>query len=452
MKIKKDLIGAYESNFSTHPIIISNPNGKSQEKIESNASTKIELAEMNAYKRRRILSWLAGNPLKKWYHSPGLTGFGLLLMLTLILILIPYTGFTSLPAINSTTQKFSSTQVLPWDGSYASSETLFPGDKITFNVSSNSSVRVMIWNNSITNLPFTHTHYVGTYSTSIHSGSNYYSAIPFFLNKGDVLNVSYSLNDNSVTNGSYALFILDRPAFTKWTKDPFVNLATGLNIPLDPPRYASFSIPYAQEWYVVLYKYGGFSPISLSIHYSITTLDVSQASVNILNTHNISQYTYNVQSTGNYTFLVLNSPNNKNIKQSVQVSTSGTFYKNLNEYEFWKNAGPSLVFVAIVFFSLIMITIIERSNIRNSIKQIQDKQTRQKQQPNELEKSSLCSACGLENPGENYFCEQCGSKIKKSNPGSKKLIQIPSNSYCPACGSGLRGELRYCPNCGTEIE
>lgn len=450
--MKKDPVGVYEHNFNASPIILSNPTNKSQEKIEVQNDPRIELTSKGTAKTNKVLHWLAGDPFKKWFHSPGLTGFGLLLTLTLILILIPYTGFITPPAINSTTQNFSSTQVLPWDGSYASSETLFPGDKITFNVSSNSSVRVMIWNNSINNLPFTKTHYEGIYSTSVQSASNDYSAVPFFLNKGDVLNVSYSLNDNSVTNGSYALFIYDQPAFAKWIKDPHINLETGLNIPFDPVRYESFTAPYTQEWYVGLYKLGGFSPISLRIYYSITALDVAHANVNILNTHNMSKYTYNVQSKGNYTFLLLNSPSNSNTKQSVWVSTSGAFYKNLNEQEFWKNSEPSLVFVAIIFFSLIMMTVLERSNIRKISKRMQDKQTIKKQDPSTHVSLKSCRSCKAVNSIENFYCEHCGSKLKKGNYKFSNQNQASKNHYCSVCGSGLHIDSKYCPQCGNDIE
>lgn len=425
--------------------------GKRQIQIrdnKKNSQTKME----------KIWFWLGGNPFKKWHHSPGLLGFGFIFIITFMLIIIPYTGLSVLPALSSSKSSFNSTQALPWDESYSASASLLAGDKIAFNVSADNPVNVMIFNKSINNLPFTNSGYEGTYNRSFTNFS--YSAMPFFLKKGDSLNYTFNIgNVSQNTDYFFYSFILDQNTLNKWlngfltsySSSDYYNYRITQSFQNNSSFSASFTAPETGQWYILLDNSGNSNfPVSLSVHYNISALDLAQASVNILDAQNISQNSFTAPSSGTYTFLIMNPPSNSNKNESVLISTSGIFYKNLNANEYWKNSDPLLGFIALLFLSLLLITEIQRSKIRKKL--IQEEQTKEKQKAPEKENTIECPSCKLVNPSENLFCEDCGTKLQKGQFPTKVQIQMPNNSYCPSCGSGLKGELKYCPNCGVEIK
>src|SRR5437899_1154398 len=48
----------------------------------------------------------------------------------------------------------------------------------------------------------------------------------------------------------------------------------------------------------------------------------------------------------------------------------------------------------------------------------------------------LCGACGMDNPSQNRFCDQCGAVL---------------DAVCPSCGGTIRPEARFCGTCGKRI-
>src|SRR5436853_843345 len=48
----------------------------------------------------------------------------------------------------------------------------------------------------------------------------------------------------------------------------------------------------------------------------------------------------------------------------------------------------------------------------------------------------LCGACGMDNPSQNRFCDQCGTVL---------------DAVCPSCGGTIRPEARFCGTCGKRI-
>src|SRR5581483_11697336 len=47
-----------------------------------------------------------------------------------------------------------------------------------------------------------------------------------------------------------------------------------------------------------------------------------------------------------------------------------------------------------------------------------------------------CGACQAENPAENHFCDQCGTRLE---------------AVCPSCGAALRPGARFCGACGRRV-
>ncbi len=75
-----------------------------------------------------------------------------------------------------------------------------------------------------------------------------------------------------------------------------------------------------------------------------------------------------------------------------------------------------------------------------------------------------CDSCGIENPADSSFCENCGSNLEAQalDTGSDQLIcpscganNPPGNDFCDSCGFNLSGQPPIehqaqikCPSCG----
>lgn len=457
-----------------------------QDQIRETIQNQIREAKKNTQaKRKRIWLWFCGNPFKKWFRSPNIIGSGFILIITLMLLIIPFTGFITVPSVIDTQRdiQFTSNQTVSWDGYYATkSEFLSAGNKISYNISSNNPVSLMVLNKSLINLPFTNTHYTGIYNGSINS--LLYNSIPFLLKKGDSLNYSYTLkagsvekyystlNNGSTVNTSNKFFIVDRPTWKQWYFSSWFSYTINNNgvitqssykLPTNNFNYVnisssqnngSFVAPYTQEWYLVFANVLDFAMIgSFSIQYNISSLDQAKASLNILNVQNIAQ-AFTAPSSGTYTFLIYNSPKINTNNITSLVSSDIIFHQNINGNEFWARSAPFLVFIAILTLSLIMITLIQRSSISKSTKQHQKEKTEvtKKQVSITKDEPRSCPSCGTVNASQNFFCESCGSKLKKGTYTAQEQIQVSADHYCSVCGSGLLAESKYCPQCGNETE
>src|SRR5216683_1765315 len=47
-----------------------------------------------------------------------------------------------------------------------------------------------------------------------------------------------------------------------------------------------------------------------------------------------------------------------------------------------------------------------------------------------------CGACGMDNPSQSRFCDQCGAAL---------------DAVCPSCGGPVRPEARFCGTCGKRL-
>lgn len=453
--------GVMGPNFSIVSVKTENPQNKSEEIIESQNSHSIEIAKKNQTKKTRFSNWFQGNPFKKYYHAPGIIGPGFILIITLVLIVIPATGFMTIPSLIPTSHnfQFNSNQTVSWDGSYAESEFLSAGNKITYNVSSNNPVSIMILNNSIENLNFIDKSYEGTYNQSLVISTN--SSLQFFLRKGDSLDYTVDMNriitcTNYVACSNYLFFITDQPTWSKWSKSGW-EIANSMptnafNSETVTSHYSgSFTAPYTQEWHIALVNSLNMSGTGFfSIHYKISSLNLSQGNINILNTKNISQNYFTAPSNGVYTFFIINPPQNNSLKQSAWVSSNIIFHQNYYGNYYWKKAGPYLLVIAIFSLLLIVTTVMQRAGTRHAIQQIQDEQTINRHKTPQKEELKTCGSCGKVNAGENYYCDTCGSKLKQGTYTAQKPIQESADHYCSVCGSGLHSESKYCPQCGNE--
>ena len=80
----------------------------------------------------------------------------------------------------------------------------------------------------------------------------------------------------------------------------------------------------------------------------------------------------------------------------------------------------------------------------------------------ESETSLNCPVCGADNLATALFCEQCGAKLKASDP-TPHLTHLPDTpaapapseepkGFCPVCGAANQSGSAFCEECGASLE
>lgn len=125
-------------------------------------------------------------------------------------------------------------------------------------------------------------------------------------------------------------------------------------------------------------------------------------------------------------------------------------HQNLFSSYFNYNQAALIIFTTLSVLLVIAI-VIQRSNTKSTLKELPEANDRV-QVPIEKDEPRNCPTCGLLNKVENFYCESCGSKLKKGHYNPQNQLSTSSDLYCPLCGSGLNSDSKYCPQCGNEIE
>ena len=60
------------------------------------------------------------------------------------------------------------------------------------------------------------------------------------------------------------------------------------------------------------------------------------------------------------------------------------------------------------------------------------------------EQANACPNCGAYCPEGSKFCQECGFKLVKPEPATKR--------FCTNCGSEIAPGQRFCTGCGTKVE
>ena len=306
----------------------------------------------------------------------------------------------------------------------------------------------------------------------------------FYLYSGDSWNYTFT------NSGNLEFFIADGSNMQKWNN--YENAKLYNDLPTTTGSSGSFTAPHAQDWYLVWYNSatsGSPVKVDVSVNYKISSIDMSQANVAVLNTQVVNPNTLTVPTSGTYYFFIyfdpaLSSANN------VDISFTVTYHKNLTSNDSWKQSSPILTFLVIIIVVLLIIAIIQRSNAKKYEKNKKEQEAKGQTQSQTQVQTSVqqpsgsvgaiprpsatvtntspyadstsppgtdtgknrCHVCGNAYFETDVYCPNCGTKLIGRDYGVPTKTTPPGSENCAVCGTHLSPGSRFCPDCGTQVK
>ncbi len=428
--------------------------------------------------------WFWGRPWGAWYYSPVYIGGGFILFILLLLLVIPFMGLMAVPYPASTTQdiRYSDTQTINYNEYWYESEYLSAGNTIDYSMQANGPVSFAIADHPFSSFPLTSTRSSGTYSDSFSVGTNEdYQYVTFYLYQGDYMNYTYS------TTGNLEFFIADGPNMQKWNNYESATLYK--DNPSTSSGSGTFTAPHNQDWYLVWYNSatsGSSITVQMSAQYAISSIDLSQANVHIINTQNVNPATYTVPSSGTYYFFIYFDPALSSA-QSVTTSFTVTYHKDLTSNDSWKQTSPLLIFLVIIIIVLLVVAIVQRNNAKKYEKNKKEQEAKggtqtQTQVTQQVSTGGVgtiprpsatvtdtsphsgstyssdtstgknrCHVCGNAYFETDVYCPNCGTKLIGRDYGVPTKSTPSGSQNCAVCGTYLSPGSKFCPDCGTQV-
>lgn len=429
--------------------------------------------------------WFWGRPYGSWYYSPVYIGGGFILFLLLLLLVIPMVGFMAVPYPASTTQdiRYSDTQTINYNEYWYESEYMSAGNTIDYSMQANGPVSFAIADHPFSGFPITTTRSSGSYSDQFTVNPNQdYQYVTFYLYTNDYLNYTFS------SSGNLEFFIADGPNMQSWNN--YQSSTLYKDNPSTSSGSGTFTAPHAQDWYLVWYnKASSGSPINVqvSVNYAISSLDLSQANVHVLDTKQVNPGTFTVPTSGTYYFFIYFDPALSSA-QSVTTSFTVTYHQNLTSNDAWQQVSPLLIFLVIIIVVLLIIAIVQRSNAKRYEKQKKEQKTNSGSQsqgqttqqvtvptggtgggglsasttmvadtsPQATTASSdskqRCHVCGNAYFPTDVFCPNCGTRLIGRDYGIPTKTTPMGSENCAVCGTHLSPGSKFCPDCGTQVK
>ena len=435
--------------------------------------------------------WWWGNPFSPWYYSPVYIGGGFILLILMSLLIIPLVGIMAVPYPTSNSQDitYSSTETINYNEYFYESEYLAKGNTMDYTVQSNGPVSFAIWNQPFSNFPVSTTRHSGTMADSfaVNTGDNYkYES--FYLYTGDSVSYNYTIQ-----NYGLDFFIADGPNFQNWNNYQSATLYNQPSSLQNPGNYSgSFIAPHNQDWYLVWYNAGSSgsdASVSVSIAYSISSLDMTQAPVHVIDTTNVPQGTFKAPTAGTYYFFIYFDPS-FSPAQSVDTSFKIVYHQELSSNQRWQQQSLILEVLAVIIILLLVIAIVQRINAKKYEKnkktqtatgqtqgQTQGQTTIQQSVPNVNQPSNVsgsnidvyspqntqnspstdsskkrCHVCGNAYFETDVYCPTCGTKLMGRDYGVPTQTTPFGSQNCAVCGTYLPPNAKFCPDCGTQVK
>lgn len=409
----------------------------------------------NKYHQKRSNFWsifnkLIGDMHKPWFHSPAFVGVGILLIFSLSLVIIPMTGIIAIPYpfLSKNNISFNANQTVEFNDYFTKSEFLSVGNKIDYSINGDSQVSVAITNKTVNGLPIEKVKTTGSVVDSFNLSDVY--SIPLYLFKGDSINYTFNFptlanllsSDGYSENAfqvTFALNIFDQSNYNTWHNDylysnnPHSIPTSALNV--DPwlsnaTATGSFIAPYTQNWHLVWeieianslyssYIYNLSKPfqINLTLHYNVSSLNLTQTNLQTAKSGKITQESYEVPSSGVYTMIIYF--NSKNLTTLSELySYSIIFHQNLNSKDHWKLLETPLIILSLFIGILLIAVYGTRKNkryesIQLALKREKDKIYYESKYSNKSATVSIkCPSCGSIQLETDFYCDICGAKLR----------------------------------------
>ena len=408
-------ISAYSPNWR-----VINPSTSHKEEINNPGNNNLNGKYTIPWYGKHLNFW--GHPNKKWYKSPVLLGSSLINIFLIMLIVVPALGVISIPYPDTSisTHSFANHEGIISNFLVSNSEFLSKGNTMKYFINSDVPVSFIISTQPINLFPKTN-NITGINSINLSLPSEETYNYQYYLFAGDKIMYSFS----SVGNIHFLIFDPENVLNNGYSYDGIIENGS-----------STFTATYSGFWTFSFTNLNAYSTrISGSLHYSISSYNVSQANVLIENITNESN-SYKTPITGEYYFSILDS--NPNLVQTANINNISTpnlnyevdFYQNLTANEHWLQFSPFL-FGLLLITSIILITgffqrkkailltknINQANNLSTNEEEsliIINKKLDKSEKPNfqnEHKNNRTCIFCGRKISHDDSFCSFCGSRI-----------------------------------------
>ncbi|MHA2293080.1 MAG: double zinc ribbon domain-containing protein [Candidatus Hodarchaeales archaeon] len=409
--------------------------------------------------------WWWGRPYRPWYYAPVYWGGGISLGIIALLIALPLLGmafipfpFTSVSADGTVT--YRDTQTLFYNEYWFESESMKVGQTIEYWMdaigSPSSEVTFLIWDHPFEDFSDDKI-LTGSYSESMTvQGDHDYQYLGYFFKLGSSVNFQYNVS------GPIEFFIADANDLNRWnnweTIIPQISKGhTGID-----SNSGSFTVPYAQDWYLVWYN-SGSSPVTVDYSVDFTAVgafDFSEADVVIEGVETVETNSFTVPNAGEWFFFIYFDPF-VNPSESVDISFDVSYDTGITYEDHWTNFTPVLLIIGAFILILLLVAIVQRRSSRRSTTGTAAATTTTTSTPPtsttttatiQPDTRNECHRCkAIYRPGDVY-CKNCGAKLVGRDYGVSKVITPASAKNCSSCGSKLKPGSRYCRDCGAKVE
>ncbi|MFX0013071.1 MAG: zinc ribbon domain-containing protein [Promethearchaeota archaeon] len=402
--------------------------------------------------------WWWGYPWRPWYYAPVYWGGGLVLAIIALLVILPLMGvafwfpFTNASADGIVT--YSDTQTLYYNEYWYEKEYLSSGQTIDYRVEAQSEVTFLIWNQPFENFPETVTR-TGNYNESVTVYGNHdYQYLGYFLKQGSNLAFQFTVT----SGGPIEFFIADADELNRWnnweTIYPDVSFIASSE---DPTVTGDFTIPYAQDWYLVWYN-SGTSPVEIDLNVDYTArkfFEFNQAELVERDVVDPISGSLSVPSSGDWYFFIYFDPF-VNPAESVDITFDISYNTEVTYEHKWNNFTPILLIIGSIVVILLIVAIIQRRKSKeaaptstpSSAVSIPPSTT----QTIQVEKAKECHRCKTASKPGDVFCVNCGAKLIGRDYGVSTITTPSTAKNCQSCGNPIIPTSRFCKHCGAKIE
>jgi hypothetical protein len=348
---------------------------------------------------------------------------------------------------------YQDTQTLYYNEYWYEREPMQQGQEIEYRVGALSEVQFLIWNQPFEQLPETRT-LTGNYSETgmVVQANHDYQYIGYFLRPGSQL--SYSFNVTS--SGDVEFFIADANALNRWNN--WETITPEQSYTGSDSYSNSFTVPYAQDWYLVWYN-----PTTTNIlvdflvdYIAVDNLDITAASFFIEDVVDPVSGTFTVPESGTWYFFIYMDPF-VNYAESVDITFEVQYNTDVTYNDHWADARPVLIIIGVIIVILLIVAVIQRQSSKKSAAATPAATaavTTAGTAVTEPKKpvGNKCHRCEFSyKPGDTY-CTNCGAKLEGRDYGTAKVTTPANSKWCKSCGNTLKPDSRFCRTCGASVE
>jgi len=396
--------------------------------------------------------WWAGHYYRPWYYSPVYVGGGILFMIILALIILPFIGVAlAFPFSNADTDgyvNYRSTETLYFNEFWYEYEYIEDGT-IDYSVRSLSSdLTFMIWDNPFENLPTTTINRDVIDSRTL--SNNEYWTEWWYLKSGSSIQYEFTASSPieffiADANDLYNWDQGGSPSF--WVSETSVNESSG-----------TFTVSISQDYYIVWYNEGATSVIvNFTINYTATdVIDYTGIYTQEVQEGVPLSGSYNVPSSGNWYFFIYFDPMQSE-EESTTITFDVTYNTGVTSQDRWLDVQWILIIVLVIIIIVILAAVVARRGQKKlklkTPEQPSAKISPYKTTPAETpEKVQKCKRCKTPLKPDSKFCPNCGGKVEGRQIGTPLITTPAEATTCSLCGSKLSGTEKFCKWCGTKVE